>query len=57
MAEGITLELDGDIEISLPIGHVTGFCIRCPKCGNIYTQEPFDFGHCPVCGFKKETSE
>jgi hypothetical protein len=25
MAGSITLEIDGDIEISLPIGHVTGF--------------------------------
>jgi rRNA maturation endonuclease Nob1 len=57
MAEGITLELDGDIEITLASGHVTGFVIRCIKCGNVYTQEPFDFGYCPVCGFKKETSE
>lgn len=57
MAGSITLEIDGDIEISLPIGHVTGFCIRCIKCGNVYTQEPFDFGYCPVCGYKKETGK
>lgn len=52
--ETMTITLDGDIELSLPIGHVTSHVSRCPKCGQLYTADPFFFGHCPHCGYKKE---
>jgi rRNA maturation endonuclease Nob1 len=57
MADGITLDVDGDIEISMAPGHVTAFVIRCPKCMNIYTHDPFFYGKCPFCGYKEAPTE
>lgn len=57
MADIFTITLDDDIEITMGIGHVTASVKRCRKCGQIYTDDPFFFGHCPYCRYKKENEE
>lgn len=57
MADTFTITLDDDIEITMGIGHVTASVKRCRKCGQIYTDDPFFFGQCPYCRYKKENEE
>ena len=52
--ETMIVTFDDGIEISMTPGHNTDYVCRCPRCKEIYTDDPWFFGQCPYCGYKKE---